>query len=103
MSNSQWHQDQCVGERAARENERQERLVRQAAAELHGQTGGILCPAVPVGIGVAQSIRSPGKMFSRSDILAILKGHLALAYARPPEMNERDAIRALITTFENLE
>ena len=52
---------------------------------------------------LAHQLRAPGKMFARSDILAILKGHLALAQQRPPEMNERDAIRALIAVFENLE
>lgn len=66
--------------------------------------GGPQAGALYVGTqGVAEQTRAPGRLFSRETILAILKGHLALATARPPEMNERDAIRALITVFENLE
>lgn len=45
--------------------------------------------------GVDQMRRAPGKMFSRSDILAIIRGQIAITH----DSHMRD----LLTIFENLE
>jgi hypothetical protein len=58
-----------------------------------------------VGGGIAQQLRAPGKMFSRSDILAILRGRLATLKAGAPDVPEsaRFEIEYVIRIFENLE
>lgn len=48
--------------------------------------------------GLAQS-RAPGKMFSRTDILAIIRGQMAVAKAR----GAKDALGWVANIFENLE
>lgn len=77
------------------------RPPERVGSATYGPAGGSVL--FPSAYGAAQQLRAPGKTFTRSDILAILRGHLALAQQRPAEMNERDAIRALIAVFESLE
>lgn len=51
------------------------------------------------GYGVAQMLRAPGKMFSRSDILAILRA----ARVDFTQDSQRTVLAFLLHTFENLE
>lgn len=56
--------------------------------------------------GVAEMIGAPGKMFSRSDILAIIKGEKARASrltSLEQQMVTRHTCDALVAIFENLE
>lgn len=54
---------------------------------------------------IAQMPNAPGKMFSRSDILAILCGRLATLKASAPDVPEaaRFEIEYIIRIFENVE
>lgn len=69
---------------------------RRHAEAAHGST---------VGPGPAQMLRAPGKMFSRVEILAILRGRLATLKASAPDVSEaaRFEIEYVIRIFENLE
>lgn len=81
-----------------RANQRHLDAARQEVGDV-GQAQGSTREFIP---GIAK-LYDPQKMFTRAEVLAVLRGHLALATARPPEMNERDALRALITVFERME
>jgi hypothetical protein len=85
-----------------------EAYIRQHMGELGAPTPAALhregrVIGVASNHGVAVHLPSLRQHIPRSDILAILRGHLALSMARPPELAERDMLRALITIFETME
>lgn len=79
-----------------------EAYIRQRMGELGTATPAALHQAGS-NHGVAVQLPSLRQHIPRSDVLAILRGNLALSMARPPELTERDMLRALITIIENLE
>lgn len=88
-------------------------VAREAYMKRHRlryEVGGILVQdpmrEQTIGGGVAQMLRAPGKMFSRSDILAILRARVAAGTGIGPDGLHAAAvfeIQYLIKTFENLE
>lgn len=51
------------------------------------------------GVGVAQMLRAPGKMFARSDILAIIRAQHGIAST----FEAKEALDALARIFERME